>query len=148
MNFEKFGENLLDLDKRIIYVGIVDSHFRLMHSSFREGESGLSQLESDPQTIHDFMMLAPRLTMHELEKSKPALGVISSVLVRFEKRVFVFNRLDEYVIIVGLDVVIPTPMQENIAKLIKIAASEAPDLPSSEETVQVVACPTDTTRAD
>jgi hypothetical protein len=85
------------------------------------------------------MMLAPKLTMNDLEKSKPALGSISSVLVRFEKRVFVLSRLDEYVVIVGLDVEVPTPLPELIASHIKTAASMAPDLPLPLETVHVSA---------
>jgi hypothetical protein len=139
VNFERFCENLLDLDARIVYVGIVDGHFKLMHSCFRQdSHSDASPTQfSDPKTIHDFMMLAPRLTMQELEKSKPALGSISSVLVRFEKRVFVFSRLNEYVIIVGLDVNIPTAVPDLIAELIKTAASKSPDLPPPIQTIQV-----------
>ncbi len=135
MNFERFGQNLLDLDNRIVYVGIVNGHYKLMHSCFREG----AKLHSDSKTIHNFMMLAPKLTMNDLEKSKPTLGSISSVLVRFEKRVFVFSRLDEYVIIVGLDIEVPTPLPELIASHIKTAASRAPDLPLPLETVHVSA---------
>jgi len=135
LNFERFGQNLLDLDNRIVYVGIVNDHYKLMHSCFREG----AKLHSDSKTIHNFMTLAPKLTMNDLEKSKPALGSISSVLVKFEKRVFVFNRLDEYVIIVGLEAEVPTPLPELIATHIKTAASRAPDLPLPLEAIQVSA---------
>jgi hypothetical protein len=83
------------------------------------------------------MMLAPKLTMANLEESKPALGQISSVLVRFEKRVIVFSRLNEFVIIVGLETEVPNPMSELIARYIKTAASKAPDLPSPLQTVEV-----------
>ena len=141
MNFERFGQNLLDLDNRIAYVGIVNNRYKLMHSCFREGTT----LHSDSKTIHDFMILAPKLTMNDLEKSKPNLGTISSVLVRFEKRVFVLSRLDEYVIIVGLDVEVPTPLPELVASHIKTAASRAPDLPLPLETVHVSAVVDDLT---
>jgi hypothetical protein len=133
VNFERFGRNLLDLDGRIIFVGIVDSHHNLLHSCFREE----TELHSERKVIRNFMMLAPRLTMNELEKSKPNLGSISSVLVRFEKRVFVLSRLNELVIAVGLDVDIPTPVPELINGLIKSAARRAPDLPSPLEKVEV-----------
>ena len=133
MNFERFGQNLLDLDSRIVYVGIVDSRYKLMHSCFREG----AQLHSDSKTIHNFMMLAPKLTMTDLEKSKPNLGSINSVLVRFEKRVFVFSRLNEFVIIVGLEADVPTHLPDLVEANIKIAASKAPDLLLPLETVQV-----------
>ena len=131
MNFERFGQNLLDLDKRIVYVGIVNEHFKLMHSSFREG----AILHSDLETIHNFMTLAPKLTMTELERSKPNLGTVSSVLIRFEKRVFVINRLDEFVIIVGLETQIQTTIPELITTYIKAAANRAPDLEDTETTL-------------
>jgi hypothetical protein len=134
VNFEKFTQNLLELDNRVVFVGIVNSHSRLMYSSFREG----ARLFSDRKTIQKFMSLAPQLTMDELEKSKPTLGSISTVLVRFAKRVFILSRFNEYVIVVGLDIDVSTPLPELIADLIKTAASDAPDLPSPLQTVEVL----------
>jgi hypothetical protein len=83
------------------------------------------------------MSLASQLTMNELERSKPVLGQISTVVVRFEKRVFVLNRFNEHVIVVELDVEVPTPLPDQIAKLIKTAASGAPDLPLPPQIVPV-----------
>jgi hypothetical protein len=77
--------------------------------------------------------------MNELEKSKPNLGSVSSVLVRFAKRVFIFSRYDDYVIVVGLDVDVQTPLPELVAKLIKDAAGRAPDLPVPSQKVEVSA---------
>jgi len=135
VNFERFEQNLLDLDDRINYVGIVDSHDKVKHSRSREG----TEFHSDSKPIRSFMALAPKLTMSELGQTKPTLGSISSVLVRLEKGVFVFSRLNEFVIVVGLDVEIPTPVPELVTSLIKNAASRAPDLPSPPENVEVVA---------
>jgi hypothetical protein len=134
VNFEKFTQNLLELDNRVVFVGIVNSHSRLMYSSFREGV----RLFSDRKTIQKFMSLAPQLTMDELEKSKPTLGSISTVLVRFAKRVFILSRFNEYVIVVGLNIDVSTPLPELIADLIKTAASGAPDLPLPLQTVEVL----------
>jgi hypothetical protein len=125
MNYERFCDNLLTLDHRILFVGIVDDQHNLMHSSFRED----AELYSDPEIIRHFMTLAPQLTINGLEKVKPVLGAITSVLVRFDKRVLVFSRLDGFIIIVGLDVDIHTPIPDLITKLIKTAAARAPDLP-------------------
>lgn len=133
MNFEKFAQNLLGSDNRIVFVGIVDSRSRLLYSTFREG----AKLHSDPKVIQKFMALSSQLTMDELEKNKPTLGQISMVLVRFAKRVFVLSRFNEYVIVVGFDIEVPTPLPERIASLIKTAASGAPDLPSPLQTVEV-----------
>lgn len=130
MNYERFCNNLLTLDHRILFVGIVDSQHNLLHSSFRED----AELYSDPEVIRHFMTLAPQLTINGLERSKPVLGAITSVLVRFEERVFVFSRLDGFIVIVGLDVDVHTPLPDLMAKLIKTAAARAPDLllPSQE----------------
>lgn len=75
--------------------------------------------------------------MNELGKTKPSLGPISSVLVRSDKGVFVFSRLNEFIIVVGLDAEIPTSVPELVGRLIKSAASRAPDLPSPSETAEV-----------
>jgi len=133
VNFEKFAKNLLAEDNRIVFVGIINDGFKLVYSTFREG----IKLFSDHRVIDRFMALSSQLTVDELEKNKPILGPISTVLVRFEKRVFVLSRFNEHVIVVGLDVEVPTPLPELIANLIKTAAREAPDLPLTTLTVQV-----------
>jgi hypothetical protein len=133
VNFEKFAKNLLAEDNRIVFVGIINDHFKLLYSTFREGV----KLYSDDKAIQKFMSLSSQLTMEEPEKNKPILGPISTVLVRFAKRVFVLSRFNEHVIAVGLDVEVPTPLPDLMANLIKTAASGAPDLPLPPQTVQV-----------
>ena len=135
MNYERFCDNLLSLDHRILFVGIVDDQHNLLHSSFRED----SKLYSDAEVIRHFMTLAPQLTINGLEDAKPVLVAISSVLVRFDKRVFVFSRLDGFIVIVGLDVDMHTPLPDLIAKLIKTAAARAPDLPLPSKELVVTA---------
>jgi hypothetical protein len=133
MNFDKFAKNLLAEDNRIVFVGIISDHFKLLYSTFREGV----KLHSDHKAIQKFMSLSSQLTMDELEKKRSILGPISTVLVRFAKRVFVLSRFNGNVIVVGLDVEVPTPLPNRIAKLIKTAASSAPDLPIPPQNVQV-----------
>ena len=137
MNFEKFAKNLLAEDTRIVFVGIIDDHFKLLYSTFREG----AELYSNHKAIQKFMSLCSKLTMGELEKSKPILGSISTVLVRFANRVFVLSRFNVFVIVVGLDVEVPTPFPDLIANLIKTAARSAPDLPLPPLIVQVSPSP-------
>jgi len=133
MNFEKFAKNLLAEDNRIVYVGIINDHFKMLYSAFREGV----KLSSDHKAVEKFMSVSSQLTMEKLGKSQPALGSISSVLVRFAKRVFVLSRFNEHVIVVGLDIEVPTPLPDLMANLIKTAARAAPDLPLPPEIVQV-----------
>jgi len=133
MNYDKFAKNLLAEDKRIVFVGIISDHFKLLYSTFRGG----IKLYSDNKAIQKFMSLSSQLTMDELEKKRSILGPISTVLVRFAKSVFVLSRFNGNVIVVGLDVEVPTPLPDRIAKLIKTAASSAPDLPIPPQNVQV-----------
>jgi len=133
VNFEKFAKNLLAEDNRIVFVGIINDHFKLLYSTFREGV----KLYSDDKAIQKFMSLSSQLTMGELEKTKSMLGPITTVLVRFAKRAFVLSRFNGNVIVVGLDEEVPTPLPDRIATLIKTAASSAPDLPIPPQSVQV-----------
>ena len=133
MNYDKFAKNLLAEDNRIVFVGIISDHFKLLYSTFRQG----TKLDSDHKAIQKFMSLSSQLTIDELEKKRSILGPISTVLVRFGKRVFVLSRFNGNVIVVGLDVEVPTPLPNRIAKLIKTAASSAPDLPIPPQNVQV-----------
>jgi hypothetical protein len=106
-----------------------------MHSTFREG----AKLYSEPEMIRNFMTLAAQLVVNNLEEAKPVLGAITSVLVRFDKRVFVFSRLDGYLVVVGLDVNVRTQLPDLVAKLIRTAAARAPDLPLQSEELVVTA---------
>ena len=121
INLELLVEGLLSLENRILFVGVVDSSFKLRHSAFREG----TKLHADPQVVRNFMTLAPRLAVSELEKIKPILGPISSVLVRYEKRLFVFCRLEDYVIVMGLGTEVSTPLPDHIARIVQTAAGRA-----------------------
>jgi len=121
LDFEVFTQNLIEDEARIIYVGIVDSQFKLKYSNVREG----GELYADFNVIRNLLTFAPRLVIGELEKLEPALGKINAVLVRFEKRVLVFSRLDDYVVVVGFHTEVPTPFPEYVAQRIKRAALNA-----------------------
>ena len=121
MNFELFAKALAEDEARIVYVGIVDSKYELKYSVFREG----GEVYADFNVIRNLLTFAPRLVIAELEKLEPTLGKISAVLVRFEKRVLVFSRLDDHVVIVGFHTEVPTPFPEYVAERIKRAARSA-----------------------
>ncbi|HMK82114.1 MAG TPA: hypothetical protein VK503_00190 [Candidatus Bathyarchaeia archaeon] len=74
---------------------------------------------ANQDVLRNLMTISPRLVIEELEKLEPVVGKINSVLVRFEKRVLVFSRLNDYVVIVGFDTDVPTPFPEYVAGLIK-----------------------------
>ena len=119
LDLDEFAKSLASSESRIVFIGIVDNLFKLRYSNFREG----AKFYADREVIRNFMTIAPRLVVDELEKLEPVLGDIGAVLVRFEKRVLVFTPLDNYVIVVGLETDVPTPFPEYIAGLIKTAAN-------------------------
>jgi hypothetical protein len=118
LDLDGFAKSLALSDGRIVFIGIVDSSFKLRYSNFREG----ARLYADQEVVRNLMTIAPRLVIDELEKLEPVVGKINSVLVCFEKRVLVFSRLDNYVVVVGFDTDVPTPFPEYIAGLVKNAA--------------------------
>ena len=121
LNLDEFANALALSESRIVFIGIVDSSFKLKYSNFRVG----AKLYANQEVLRNLMTIAPRLVIDELEKLEPVVGKINSVLVRFEKRVLVFSRLNNYVVVVGFDTEVPTPFPEYIAGLIKTAAKRA-----------------------
>ena len=121
LDFEEFAQNLASAEGRIIYVGIVDSQYKLRYSNFRQG----GEVYADFHIVRNLLTFAPRLVVGELEKLEPTLGKIDSVLVRFKKRVLVFSRLDDHIVVVGFDTEVPTPFPEYVEGLIKTAAKKA-----------------------
>ena len=115
---DAFAKYLASSDSRIVFIGIVDSSFKLRYSNFREG----AKLYANQDVLRNLMTISPRLVIEELEKLEPVVGKITSVTVRFEKRVLVFSRLDKYVVVVGFDTNVPTPFSEYVAGLIKNSA--------------------------
>ena len=99
----------------------MDSQYRLKYSNVREG----GEVYGNFNVIRNLLTFAPRLVIAELEKLEPALGRINAVLVRFEKQVLVFSRLDHHVIVVGFHTEVPTPFPEYVADRIKRAAANA-----------------------
>jgi hypothetical protein len=121
MDFIKFTQNVFAQEKRVIYLGIVDRMYRLRHSEFRQN----AKILSPPDVIRDFMTITPSVIMNELEKRQPVLGLVKVVLVRYEKRVLLFGRFQEYVIILGFDPEVPTPFPDQMFNIIKTAADKS-----------------------
>jgi hypothetical protein len=117
-DLDGFAKLLASSESRIVFIGIVDSLFKLRYSNFREG----AKLYADLDVIRNLMTISARLVKDDLAKLEPILGKLSTALVRFEKRVLVFTPVDDYVIVVGLDTDVPTPFPEYVAGLIKTAA--------------------------
>jgi hypothetical protein len=70
-------------------------------------------------------VIAPGIIMGALEKLKPALGQITSVTVRYEKRVLLFSRCEDMIVVLGLEESVPTPFADQMGELIRRVAKES-----------------------
>jgi hypothetical protein len=116
----------MQFDNRIVFVGVVNSLYKVRYSSFREG----AQLLAKPDAIRNFMAIAPRIVIDELEKRKPLLGPIRSVLVRYEKRVFMFVHVEDCVIVIGFKPEVVTPLMSSIVRFIENTATKTTRTPT------------------
>jgi hypothetical protein len=122
LNAQKFAMSILEQEPKVLFVAVVESRAdTVLASEMRKGAS----LYYPAQYIHDFVMIAPALVMGALEKLQPALGAITSVMVRYERRVLLFSRIDDLIAVLGFEESISTPFADQMAELIRRVAKES-----------------------
>ena len=121
MDFKKFAENIFKREPRVVFVSIVDNRYTVLANEMRKGAT----LYYTPEFIRNFVQLVPLIVMDALEKLKLALGPISSVTVRYEKRVLLFSRYEDMIVVLGLEPSVPTPLPDSMAKLIEETAKQS-----------------------
>jgi hypothetical protein len=95
----------------------MDSSSKLKYCSFRES----AKLYVDEEVIRNLMAITSNMVVAPLEKLEQIFGKMSTVLVRYEKRVLIFSHAKNYSVIVGLNPDVPTPFPEHIIGLIENA---------------------------
>ena len=121
MNFKRFAELMMKHDLEVLFVGIVDDQCNVLATEMRKG----SHLYSSPEHIHAFIELAPTIVMGALERMKPALGAVTAVVVRYEKRVLLFSRCEDLVVVLGFDPTVATPLAEKVGLILRRVAKES-----------------------
>jgi hypothetical protein len=116
LDVEKFVQAMFVREQQVLFVAVVDSRYNLLTNDVNV-RNGVS-LYYPKQYVRDFVHTAPMIVVDALEKLKPALGPISSVTVRYEKRVILFSRHEDMIVVLGLDSSVPTPFSDSMAKLI------------------------------
>ena len=111
----------LEQETQIVFVAVVDNRYTVLINKFREG----STLYYSPEYIRNFVQITPVIIVDALEKLKLMLGSISTVVIRYEKRVLLFSRYEDMIIVLGFDPSIPTPFPDSMARLIRKVASES-----------------------
>jgi hypothetical protein len=120
LDFDKFIERLLMHEPRLVYVGVANNQYKLVASKIRKDATTYLT----HQALQNFVQITPIIIVDALERLQPLLGGISSILVRYEKRVLLFSRFEENVIVLGFEPSVPTPFPIEISKLIKKVANE------------------------
>ena len=123
MNFDKFIEGLFAREPRLVYVGVANNLYKLVASEIRKDAT----VYLSPQALENFVQITPIVIVDALERLQPLLGKISSILVRYEKRVLLFTRFEGDVIVLGFETSVPTPFPIEIAKLIEEVAKKCND---------------------
>ena len=121
MNFAKFIERLFVREPRLVYVGVANSMYKVVASEVRKDATTYLT----PQAFQNFVQITPIIIVDALERLQPLLGKISSILIRYEKRVLLFNRFEENVIVLGFEPSVPTPFPDEIARMIREVVNES-----------------------
>jgi hypothetical protein len=115
----KFADELLKSDARIRYVGIVDYRLHVAVSKMRQGVQSLTGDEAD----HNYLQTAPNILIDVAEKLIPALGLVESVTIRYEKLFMVFFRLESFTIVLTFEPTIVRPFMSALSESIRTLAS-------------------------
>jgi len=122
LDVQKFTKGILEDEPKVLFVALVESRAdTVLANEIRKGAS----LYYPAQYLHDFVMIAPAIVIGALEKLKPALGAITSVTVRYERRVLLFSRCEDMVVVLGFEESVPTPFADRMAELIRRVARES-----------------------
>jgi hypothetical protein len=121
LDFRKFAEGIFDRESKVIYVGVVDSKYTVIASEIRKGVRTINT----PEYIRNFVQITPVIIVDALEKLQLALGRISSVVIRYEKRVLLFSRYEDMIVVLGFEVNVPTRFAHSMAKLIADVAKQS-----------------------
>jgi hypothetical protein len=115
----KFADEVLKSDARIRYVGIVDYRLHVLVSKMRQGVQSLTSDEAD----RGYMQTAPNILIDVAEKLIPALGLVESVTIRYEKVFTVVFRLESFTIVLTFEPTIVRPFMSALSETIQTLAS-------------------------
>jgi ribosomal protein S27AE len=115
----KFADEVLKSDVRIRYVGIVDYGLHVLVSKMRGEIRSLTSDEAD----RNYMQTAPNILIDVAEKLIPALGLVESVTIRYEKLFMVFFRLEGFTIVLTFEPTILRPFMSALSESIQTLAS-------------------------
>jgi hypothetical protein len=121
LDAQKLVKRILDVEPSVLLVAVADGRSdTVIAEGFREG----AHFYYPKEYIHNFMMVVPVIVMGSLERLKPGLGVVTSVTIRYEKRVFLFSGCEDMIVVLGFDVSVDTPFADSMSKLIRTIAKE------------------------
>jgi len=102
---------IFQIDRRIRYVAIIDSQYRILESKMREGVVSFTPEEVDRNF---FSIYAPILT-ETLRRLEPFTGPVGMVSVRCEKVLIIFYPWRDYVVVLSVEPSAETPFLDKMA---------------------------------
>ena len=115
----KFADEVLKSDPRIRYVGIVDYKLNVSFSKMRKDVPSLTSDEAD----RNYMQTAPNVLIDVAENLIPALGLIESITIRYEKLFVVLFRLGSFTVVLTFEPTIVRPFMSALSESIQTLAS-------------------------
>jgi len=121
LNVSKFVESMFNHEDQLLYIGIVDRQYRVLAHEIRKD----AKVHYTSEGIRSFVRMVPTTIVETLETLQPFLGPMSSVVIRFQKRVLAYCRHEDLVIVLGFDASAPTVFANRIAWVTKEFARAA-----------------------
>jgi hypothetical protein len=112
LDVQGFAEEVLKVDPKIRYVGIVDTKLNVVVSRMR---GDLRSLTSDRSDRY-YLQIAPNILIDVAEKLSPALGRVESVTIRYEKLFMVYFRLEGFTIVLSFEPTVQRPFMSALTE--------------------------------
>ena len=121
LNYAKLIERLFAREPRLVYVGVANNVYKVVASEVRKDATTYL----NHQALQNFIQITPIIIVDALERLQPLLGQISSITIRYEKRVLLFTRFEENVLVLGFEPSVPTPFTTEMSRMVKEVAIES-----------------------
>lgn len=112
MNTESFVQEMFKADHAVRYVAIIDSNYRVIASTQREGIPSYAPDE----TVNNFMSLVPEIILEAVEKMSQFLGDVSGVTAHYQKALLIFYRFNNLIVAISFQPNVETPFYDRITE--------------------------------
>jgi len=114
---ERLASTLFELDKNILYVGIIDERQdKVLFSKLRTGPVPASQERT-------LLELYPTVVMRAAERAQERLGAMNTAVFSYEKGIMVVKRVGDLIVVAGLDPTMEPPSY--VQKIVDVLSKQS-----------------------